>query len=417
MADSSKAISQAIKKADADLREKYGFLKYQDAIGAAIFVGSFCGIFATWHYYSKHGNSYIHCAVIIVAISLFTSLLHELEHDLIHNLYFKKSANKPSYAQDFMFFCIWISKLHGNPWYRRELHLKHHIISGQTDDAEERLIGLGLPFSWTRMAVTMHPFGSLIVTPSVAKDAAWLDVQKLNLTSAPVAFLFFGLNKIWMLYVGVMLCVGYENYHHYLPAHHWWWIRASAVCVCLPNMWRQACLVAMSNCSHYYGDIPEKSVFYQNQILDHPVFHICNLFCFNFGATHIVHHYVPGQPFYIRELVYRRVKSFMVENGVRLNDFGVVARGNRYFDPLPLSAAEKKEDKMPTSVTGADDGAPIAGRTISPNGSNMGAMILWLGLCFTVGAASYAVFDQWQTAYLGSRIFRKYLSKHRAKAE
>lgn len=45
-----------------------------------------------------------------------------------------------------------------------------------------------------------------------------------------------------------------------------------------------------------------------------------------------MHHYVPGQPFYIRELVYRRVKQFMIDKGVRYNDFGIVSRGNRYFD-------------------------------------------------------------------------------------
>jgi len=302
------------------------------------------------------------------------------------------------------------------------MHLKHHIISGQVDDAEERLIGLGLRAGLVRMAVTMHPFGSLIVTTTVAKEAKWLDVQKLNLTSAPVAFLFFGLNKIWMLYFAVMLFVGYENYHLYLPARHWAWIRFTAVCICLPNMWRQACLVAMSNCSHYYGDIPEKSVFYQNQILDHPVFHLFQLFCCNFGATHIVHHYVPGQPFYIRELVYRKVKGFMVENGVRLNDFGIVARGNRYFDVSPKAMLENKmpsaavEDKK-DGTTMAEVAATKEERTVSPNGSNMGSMLMWLGLCFTAGAASYAIFDAWQTYCLASRIFRKYFSRHRAKAE
>jgi len=182
-----------------------------------------------------------------------------------------------------MFFCIWVAKLHGNPWFRRELHLKHHIISGQIDDAEERLIGLGLPFGLERIAATLHPFGSLIVTPAIARDAKWLNVKRLNLTSAPVAFLFFTLSKLWLLYVVAMCCVGYEHYHHYLPASQWWWIRAAAVVIVLPNILRQSCLVLMSNCSHYYGDIPEKSVFYQNQILDHWILYPFQLFCVNFG--------------------------------------------------------------------------------------------------------------------------------------
>jgi hypothetical protein len=32
-------------------------------------------------------------------------------------------------------------------------------------------------------------------------------------------------------------------------------------------------------------------VFYQNQILDSPLCWPFQLFCFNFGATHILHHY------------------------------------------------------------------------------------------------------------------------------
>lgn len=278
---SDRLITQTIKKADADLRSKYPILNYQDAIGFGIFLFAFVGIFSMWACYRAYGDSYVACAIIIVSVAWFTSLLHELEHDLIHNLYFKKIDR----MQDFMFFCIWMSKLHGNPWFRRDLHLKHHIISGQKDDAEERLIGLGLPFGVVRMAVTVHPFGSLIATPDVAKDAKWLDVQKLNLTSAPVAFLFFGLNKAWLLYIFTMLFVGYENYHLYLPARHWGWIRAVNVCICIPNMLRQFFLVMMSNCSHYYGDIPEKSVFYQNQILDHPILYPFQFLCMNFGTS------------------------------------------------------------------------------------------------------------------------------------
>ena len=73
-------------------------------------------------------------AVIMIMLSsaFSISLLHELEHDIIHNLYFKSHM----WVQDMMFWGIWIAKLHGNPWYRRELHLKHHIVSGQIDDAE-----------------------------------------------------------------------------------------------------------------------------------------------------------------------------------------------------------------------------------------------------------------------------------------
>lgn len=276
-----RVISQAIKNAEVELRAKYKILNYQDALGSFIFLGSLVGISLVWTLYFAHSESYAACTLCIVVIAIFTSFFHELEHDLIHNMYFKKHT----WIQDIMFFVIWVAKLHGNPWFRRELHLKHHIVSGQIDDAEERLIGLGLPFGLERLAATLHPFGSLIVTPAIARDAKWLDVKRLNLTSAPVAFLFFGLSKLWLLYVFTMLFVGYDQYHLYLPASQWWWIRAAAVLLCLPNMLRQSCLVLMSNCSHYYGDIPEKSVLYQNQILDHWMLFPFQLFCVNFGTS------------------------------------------------------------------------------------------------------------------------------------
>ena len=275
-----RVISQAIKNAEVELRSKYKILNYQDALGFIIFLGSLVGISLIWAVYFAHSENYAACILCTVVIAIFTSFFHELEHDLIHNMYFKKHT----WIQDIMFFVIWVAKLHGNPWFRRELHLKHHIVSGQIDDAEERLIGLGLPFGLERLAATLHPFGSLIVTPAIARDAKWLDVKRLNLTSAPVAFLFFSLSKLWLLYVFTMLFVGYDNYNHYLPASQWWWIRAAAVLMCLPNMLRQSCLVLMSNCSHYYGDIPGKSVLYQNQILDHWMLYPFQLFCVNFGT-------------------------------------------------------------------------------------------------------------------------------------
>lgn len=274
-----RTISQAIKKAESDLRAQYPILNYQDALGAGVFILSLTGIAYCWSYYCYHSDSYMTCAGLMLIVAFFTSLVHELEHDLIHNLYFKKAT----WVQDVMFMCIWLSKLHGNPWFRRDLHLKHHVISGQRDDAEERLIGLGLTPNLERLAVTAHPFGSLIITAAVGRDAKWLNVQKMNLTTMPVAFLFFALNKAWMVYVITMWVVGYENYHLYLSPRLWEPLRASAVLISLPNILRQFCLVLMSNCSHYYGDIPEKSVFFQNQILDHPLVYPFQLFCMNFG--------------------------------------------------------------------------------------------------------------------------------------
>lgn len=56
------------------------------------------------------------------------------------------------------------------------------------------------------------------------------------------------------------------------------------------------------------------------------------LFSFNFGSSHIIHHFVPNQPFYIREAISRKANAEMIKQGVRNNDWGIVARANRFHD-------------------------------------------------------------------------------------
>jgi hypothetical protein len=168
----------------------------------------------------------------------------------------------------------------------------------------------------------------------------------------------------------------------------------------------------------------------------------------NAGATHIVHHYVPGQPFYIRELVYRRVKDVMIAQGVRYNDLGIVRRGNRYFDyansPLSASVGARAATDLadvdpdadtanPTTGGGGDTAATNSfsnkqaawnqgatktkqeeisrGRSVSPNNSGFLQMLMWVGLNFTVGAACYIVFDVWAMVAMTRRIVRKYVRR------
>ena len=180
----------------------------------------------------------------------------------------------------------------------------------------------------------------------------------------------------------------------------------------------------MSNCSHYYGDIPEKKVYFQNQILDHWSALPFNLFSFNFGnknaklsniiiiininisflslaigATHIIHHYVPGQPFYIRQLVFWDVKKMMVENGVRNNDLDIVNRANRYFHTT--------DDSKAIEATIHGDERIKAGK----QPKNMHRKSWWFPLFSTFGYASYLIFDcQVLLAFL-KRVYVKYLAE------
>ena len=131
------------------------------------------------------------------------------------------------------------------------------------------------------------------------------------------------------------------------------------------------------------------------------------------GATHIVHHYVPGQPFYIRELVYRRVKELMISKGVRINDFGIVSRANRYYDANSIPSKETDAsitNTVSNTALPADEKLPLT-RSVSPNHSHMDQILMWIGVCCTFGIISYVVLDQWTTVALGRRIVQKYIYK------
>lgn len=356
---STREICRAIKQSDAELRQLYPFLYHQDWICSIIFTGSLLLMLLFSYLYI---SGYISAISTIVLIALPLSLLHELEHDIIHNLYFKQHR----WIQNIMFTFIWVAKLHGSPWYRRQLHLKHHLLSGQVNDAEERLIGLGLPPDYKRMAVSIHPFGGLLVSDEISKDAKYLNLVSMKLHNAPMALIFFFITRTFLTYNLLFLIYFFMNYdmdtiygiHTFYPIiHH------LAVCLCFPNLLRQGCLVLMSNACHYYGDIPLNTVYYQNQILDSWYVLPFQLFCFNFAATHIVHHHVVSQPFYIRHFTARSVKDIMIKSGIRNNDFGILWRNNHYtIDP-------KEDDKQ-----------KLYGKC-------------WFAACFLLGFPLYVLWD------------------------
>jgi fatty acid desaturase len=375
----TREICFAIQQHDKQIREDYPFLNYQDQLGMGFFLSALA-VMAVISY--GYLNENLHPILTILLMGIPISILHELEHDLIHNLYFKKFP----LVQDIMFFFIWVSKLHGSPWFRRELHLEHHKRSGQEDDAEERLIGLGLPYGFNRLAVTIHPLGSVLVSNQVARDSSWFDRNRMTTTSLPVISIWLILTKAYLAYCLSFIITSYFPSATFLPLFPSLWplVRDLNILFCFPNILRQACLVLMSNSSHYFGDIPLLDVFYQNQILDHWCLLVFQLFCFNFGSTHIIHHYVVGQPFYIRQLTAIAVKDKMVSLGVRRNDFGILWRANRY----------QKDNEAETT-------ANIMG-------------ILWFIIFSTVGFACVVIFDFMIAIQSGKNIV-KVLSRRRGK--
>jgi hypothetical protein len=104
----AREIRSIIQTADTEMRQQYGWLRYQDGIGALLVVLSLAAI-GVLSYFTCMKVLPVWLAVPLIALPL--SVLHEIEHDLIHNQYF----GPPGFVQNVMYTIIWIAKLHGNP--------------------------------------------------------------------------------------------------------------------------------------------------------------------------------------------------------------------------------------------------------------------------------------------------------------
>lgn len=313
--NATQTIRSAIQAADDRLVERHPWLGWDDAVAAAFFLVSvgliglciwawFAGVIPTWG--------------AILAIALLVSVLHEMEHDLIHDMYLGHPV-----VREVVLFTIWFAKGSLDPWKRGRLHLWHHAVSGQDEDVEERLIGLGMPWGPSRILMTLVPPLSMLLMPNFRRTIqARVDEggRRPDLVTPewrpfriPLNVLFFS-----MPYVAVGgLFTGAE------------WAWPVLVLWVLPNLLRHTAIVFMSSNSHYVG-IQRGVLVEQNQVLDHWMFWPLQVFCWNFGATHVVHHFLVRQPFWRRTLVFSEVRPVMVEHGVRANDLGSFRRANQY---------------------------------------------------------------------------------------
>eukprot|EP01080_Neovahlkampfia_damariscottae_P001686 gene1686-455_t len=326
-----KAIRETIKSEEDRLRKKYTWLQHQNLLGMTIFLLSLTAFGVTSALYLKNVISWW-LAVPMVAISV--SFLHELEHDLIHNLYFKGKE----WVQHLMFAVVWSTKLSANPWFRKVIHLRHHILSGQVEDLEERFIGLGMEFNWLRVLVNFYPFSNIFIFPRLRRDNKrvfgydkWILVFLLN-TPGPV--LFTVLFHTFLGYARLLTGFTFGPYDPCLnyPLWAWPYVRAIGVLLVLPNLLRQTSLNFVASYCHYYGDIPKHNVYYQNQVLNHWSVLPLHIFSFNFGATHIIHHFVTNQPFYLRQMLAPKATEALIQHGIRNNDLDIIRKNNRFFD-------------------------------------------------------------------------------------
>jgi len=321
-------IIQWIRFTDKRLRRKHPFLtRYQDQIGLAITVGSAGGMIG---FAALYIGGFIPAWLCIVANAILASFLHEMEHDLIHSLYYKE---KPR-MQNFMFWMVWLFRANVvNPWFRKEIHLLHHRVSGNKEDVEERYISNGMPFGIKRLLVMLDPIMALKYQGPPIKRDAILQLRKIKAPHkiGPVREIFMLLWYSFLILSLVRLGFFIAGAEMQLPA--WAEVAANvlntaAVVFLIPCWLRQAAIQVVSSNMHYYGGID--NLYRQTQVLDSWLVLPLHLFCFNFGATHGIHHFVVNQPFYLRQWTAPYVRPAMKRYGVRFNDFKSMLHANRW---------------------------------------------------------------------------------------
>jgi len=335
-----KKVQQEIIAISDDIRRQRPWLKYQDTIGLSIFSISILGCVLNAYLYIQ---GVMPAWMVILGTAFWTSILHELEHDLIHWMYFKKSK----VVHHLMMFGVYVFRpFTVNPWVRRHLHFHHHKNSGSVTDIEERGITNGerwglkrlLMVSDNMLAVYLRPFKYLFEPLRLYRQGK---VTKRDLKNFRLIGLLsynpFGIiaHMIWHGFILFHLANGAAwMFNASIP----WstllldqmpWITTLAVVLFAPNALRTFCLHFISSNMHYYGDNKPGVIVEQCQVLNVWWLMPLQAFCFNFGNTHAIHHFVVRDPFYVRQMTAKRALPVLKENGVRFNDIGSFSRANR----------------------------------------------------------------------------------------
>lgn len=311
------------------LRQRYPILQHQDALGAGILAFALLGMIGSAALYIGGHLAWWACLLLN---AFFASLTHELEHDLIHSMYFRKQP----LPHNLMLALVWLARPSTiNPWVRRHLHLNHHKVSGSEADMEERAITNGEPWGIARLLMVGDNMMSSLIRWLRAKNP---EHRRLILTRTLKVYAPLGLLNwaTWYLFLGFHLL---DWASAALGAPIAWTattlkmmdvVNITVVVLVGPNVLRTFCLHFISSNMHYYGDVEPGNVIQQTQVLNPWWLWPLQAFCFNFGSSHAIHHFVVKEPFYIRQLTVPFAHRVMREMGVRFNDFGTFARANRW---------------------------------------------------------------------------------------
>ncbi len=339
----TKIIRREVQLASKEIRAKYPFLQHQNAIGFFIFSFSIAMIVLSAVLYLQGTIGMI---AVVLSVAFWTSLLHELEHDLIHYMYFKKNK----FMHNLMMLGVWVFRpMTINPWFRRDLHFHHHRTSGTKTDIEERGVTNGETWGFRRFITTADILlGGVLRGNIIRKDIieavkngelpkeqalVFKKVKMYGMMPFTLALYFvwyFFLAHYALHFISNIFDVGYQS-----PAiieAQFKWINPLVAILIFPNLFRMFSLHFVTSNMHYYGDVELGNVMQQTQVLNKWYFLPFQLFCFNFGSTHAIHHFVVNETFYVRQMTASKAHKVMQEQGVRFNDVASFLRANRFYE-------------------------------------------------------------------------------------
>jgi len=331
-AEKTARIRATVSAAGEALRRRHPWLAHQDAIGMGIFLLSLAGMGACAWLYARGSLSAWLCVPLI---AIFASFIHELEHDLIHFLYFRRRP----WVHNLMLTLGWLARPSTiNPWIRRHIHLHHHKHSGTATDVEERGITNGEPWGVRRFFMIGDGLFAILMRALAKRDLrqGLRTVFRGLAAYFPVGWFHF---VVWYGFLGFHLVDGAASLAGSPVAWstetltHMRVIDFLTVVLVGPNVLRSFCLHFVSSNMHYYGDVEDRNIMQQTQVWNRWWLLPFHLFCFNFGSTHAIHHFVVGEPFYIRQWTAPQAHAVMREVGVRFNDFDTFSRANRFLRP------------------------------------------------------------------------------------
>lgn len=337
----SSKIRKEVISSYNNIKERYPILKHQNFWGFLIFmlsIASVALVSTLWW------NDILPTWAMVLFNAFCFGILHELEHDLIHWMYFKNNK----FVHHLMLLTVWLLRpMTINPWIRRTLHYHHHKFSGTVHDVEERGVSNGEKWSLKRLFLT----ADLVIGGLTRVGGMFHDIKrevslgnlKFGIAKKLKLYAVLGLVPItiiahvllYIFFADTLLIFLDNNFQTglLLPA-----FLSGVIAYCtpviyiilLPNLLRQFCLHFITSNLHYYGDVENGNVIEQTQVLTVWWTLPFQLFCFFFGWTHAIHHFVVNETFYIRHITRRKAHDVMKAYGVRFNDLGTFSRANRF---------------------------------------------------------------------------------------